>query len=98
MPAAAEVAPAEEEDVDLKMTKYVAPELNARAIASVTTSSAKVRVRFMVMPNGSVGKATAAAGVPRALASVATKAVEQWRFDPIKEAREVEVEVDFKFD
>jgi TonB family protein len=102
-PPAAEPEPAEE--VDLKMVKYVAPELDARAIAAATSATATVRVRFVVMPDGSVGKvSTVPAGgrssgaANRALAAVATRAVSQWRFEPVKEAREVEVDVDFRFD
>jgi len=102
-PPATEPEPAEE--VDLKMVKYVAPELDARAIATATTATATVRVRFMVMPDGSVGKVTAvpssgrtSAAANRALGAVATRAVSQWRFEPVKEAREVEVDVDFRFD
>ncbi len=90
---------AEEEDTTIKMIKYVAPELTQRAISSVNTASAVVRVRFTVMPDGSVSKAAViGANVPRALGQVATKAVDQWRFEPIKEARDVEVGVDFRFE
>ncbi len=103
-----EPAPAAEpepEEVDLKLVKYVAPELDARAMAAVTTPTATVRVRFTVMPNGTVGSVTAlpstnriSAAANRALGAVATRAVAQWRFEPVKEAREVEVNVDFRLD
>ena len=102
-PPAAELEPAEE--VDLKMVKYVAPQLDSRAMAAVTSSTATVRVRFTVMPDGAVGAVTALPGSSRtsaasnrALGVVATRAVSQWRFEPVTEPREVEVDVDFRFD
>ncbi|RVT86420.1 energy transducer TonB [Inhella crocodyli] len=98
-PAPAPAAAAEEEDdPGIKLVKYVAPELNARAMAAMPGNFAKVRVRFTVMPDGSAGKVHAVSNSPRPLAQVAVKAVEQWRFEGVKEPQEVEVEVDFKLD
>lgn len=91
-------APVEEEDTELKLQHYVAPELNPRAVAAISGTKAMVRVRFLVQGDGIVGKATAVGNVPRALAQVATRAVEQWRFEPIKEAREVEVDINFNLE
>jgi TonB family protein len=98
---APESPPASEEEDDdpgIKLVKYVAPELNARAMAAMPGNSAKVRVRFTVMPDGSSAKVTAVSNAPRALAQVATRAVEQWRFEGVKEPQVVEVEVDFRVD
>jgi len=69
-----------------------------RAMAAMPGNFAKVRVRFTVMPDGSAGKVHAVSNSPRPLAQVAVKAVEQWRFEGVKEPQEVEVEVDFKLD
>ncbi len=88
----------EEEDPGIKLVKYVAPELNQRAMAAMTGNTAKVRVRFTVMPDGSAAKVQAVSNAPRPVAQVAVRAVEQWRFEGVKEPQEVEVEVDFKLD
>lgn len=95
-PAPATPAVEEEDDAGIKLVKYVAPELNQRAMQAMTGNTAKVRVRFTVMPDGSAAKVMAVSNAPRALALVATRAVEQWRFEGVKEPQEVEVEVDFK--
>jgi protein TonB len=88
----------EEDDPGIKLVKYVAPELNARAMAAMPSNKAKVRVRFTVMPDGSAAKVQSVSNAPRPLAQVAVRAVEQWRFEGVKEPQEVEVEVEFKLD
>jgi TonB family protein len=100
MPAQpAVVAPAaqpepEPEPVEIKLIHHVQPELpRGNSLRDGT-----VRVRFTVEPDGRVSKAAAADGAQRRLANSATRAIEQWRFAPIPEAQEIEVDIDFRFD
>lgn len=96
---AAAVAPApqpepEPEPVEIKLIHHVQPELPR----GNNLRDGTVRVRFTVEPDGRVSKAAAADGAQRRLANSATRAIEQWRFAPIPEAQEIEVDIDFRFD
>lgn len=105
LPPASEPAPApaptatpqpepEPEPVDIKLIHHVQPEVPP----GNNLRDGTVRVRFTVEPDGRVSKAVAAPGAQRRLASSATRAIEQWRFAPIPEAQEIEVDIDFRFD
>lgn len=94
-PAAPEAEP-DEQEVELKLIDFVAPELTAQLQATLGASSPVVKVLFTVAADGKVETARAAAGVPRRLGQVAERAVLQWRFEPLPAAREVEVEIAFR--
>jgi protein TonB len=97
-PSPAPVEPVPEPDaedlVELKLIEHVQPELPR----GNGLRDGSVRVRFTVMPDGSVQKVTTNSSAQRRLATAATRAVQQWRFEAIQEATEVEVDVDFRFD
>jgi len=108
LPPAAEVAPIaapvaaalaalpepEPEEIELQLVNHVQPEMPR----GHNLRNGSVRVRFTVMPDGSVSKVSANEGAQRRLANSATRAVEQWRFAPVPQAQEVEVDIDFRFD
>jgi TonB family protein len=91
-------APAEDEEqaVEIKLREFVAPELNPSLLATLGASNPRVLMRFTVEPDGRVSEAKAREGTPRRLAQVASRAILQWRFEPIAAAQEVEVELAFK--
>jgi len=93
---AAKPAPEAEELVELALLHHVQPELPARQLAHVRNGS--VMVQFTVQPDGKTDQVFARPGAQLRLAQAAIKAVQQWRFSPIGEAREVMVEVAFNFD
>ncbi|MBB5203193.1 TonB family protein [Inhella inkyongensis] len=86
----------EPEPQPLQLIAHVDPQVPAQFQSQVR--SGQVTVRFVVSPQGQVVKAEAKAGAQRRLAQAAVRAVEQWRFAPLSEAREAEVEIAFKFD
>ncbi len=92
-PVVAEPEP-EPELVELKLVHHVLPELPR----GNNLRDGTVRVRFTVEVDGRVSKATAAEGVARRLAMAAVRAIEQWRFEPVSQSQEVEVDIDFRFD
>jgi TonB family protein len=57
-----------------------------------------VRVKFEIQPNGNVGKQEIVSSSHRGLNSAALSAVGQWKFQPIKKPRQVQVEVGFNVD
>lgn len=84
----------EPEMVEIKLIHHVQPELpRGNSLRDGT-----VRVRFTIEPDGRVSKAVAAEGAQRRLATSATRAIEQWRFAPLPQLQEVEVDIDFRFD
>lgn len=97
-------APATEEDADdeddaaLQLQSFVPPSLTPEVNATLGAGSRNVKVRFTVEADGRVSKAEAAAGVPRRLAKPATDAILQWRFAPLPQARNVDVEIAFRRD
>lgn len=93
---AAKPAPEPEELVELALIHHVQPEVPARQLAHVRNGS--VMVQFTVQPDGKTDQVVARPGAQLRLAQAAIKAVQQWRFSPIDEAREVMVEVAFNFD
>lgn len=94
VPVEPEPEPEAEELVELKLIEHVQPELPR----GNGLRDGSVRVRFTVMPDGSVQKVTTNASAQRRLATAASRAVQQWRFEAIQEATEVEVDIDFRFD
>jgi protein TonB len=106
--AAASVSPAalpapateedDEDDAALQLQSFVPPSLTPEVNATLGAGSRNVKVRFTVEADGRVSKAEAAAGVPRRLAKPATDAILQWRFAPLPQARNVDVEIAFRRD
>ena len=95
--APAEPAPAvEEEEVPLKLIAYVPPEMNAQVLNAMEGRQIAVPVRFTVQPDGRVSEARSTGLAPRRVANAAVRAVQQWRFDPLPAAREIDVELLFK--
>lgn len=95
--APAEPAPAvEEEEVPLKLIAYVPPEMNAQVLNAMEGRQIAVPVRFVVQPDGRVSEARSTGSAPRRVANAAVRAVQQWRFDPLPAAREIDVELLFK--
>ncbi len=95
-PAQAEPVVEEEEEVPLKLIAYVAPAMTQQVQDAIIGSQALVTVRFVVQPDGRVSSAQAVGNANRRLVQAATRAVQQWRFDPIPEVREVDVEIAFR--
>ena len=97
VPAQAEPEPEPEPDeVPLKLVSYVAPEMSRQVVDAIGLRDQVVPVRFTVEANGVVSKAEARPGANRKLGVAAVKAVEQWRFAPLPERRQVDVELMFK--
>lgn len=92
----AQPAPEPEELVELALIEHVEPIVPARLQGIVRSGS--VMVQFTVQPDGKTAKVFARPGGQMRLAQVAVKAVEQWRFAPIPEPRDVMVELAFKLD
>lgn len=86
----------EPDEVPLKLVNYVAPEMNRQVIEAIGNRDQVVPVRFTVEPNGVVSKAEAREGTNRRLGTAASRAVQQWRFAPLPERRQVDVELLFK--
>jgi TonB family protein len=88
--------PEPEELVELALIHHEQPVVPPRQLANARSGS--VMVQFTVQPDGKTHKVFARPGAQLVLARAAIRAVEQWRFEPISEAREVMVEVAFKLD
>ncbi len=88
----------DEDDAALQLQSFVPPSLSPEVNATLGAGSRNVKVRFTVEANGNVSKADAAAGVPRRLTKPATDAILQWRFAPLPQARNVDVEIAFRRD
>jgi protein TonB len=93
--AAAPAAPAvvEAEDGDLRPIRQPQPEIPRELRTSVVTG--RVMLSFTVQTDGSVAEATVVRTTNRRLAKPALDAVSQWRFEPIRTARAVQVEIEF---
>lgn len=98
-PTAPSAAPAPEDDEsELKLIDFVAPELSTQLQATLGTSNPRVKLHFKVGADGRVVSVRAAEGVPRRIGQVAERAVAQWRFEAISAPREAEVEIAFRRD
>lgn len=97
-PAAAPVAPAApvEEEVVVKPIEQPKPEFPEDVMAQL--GSGKVKLRFMVQPDGSVAEAEVLSTSHRRLNRAALDAIAKWRFEPIKVARPAQVELGFSLD
>ena len=69
---------------------------NAQVLNAMEGRQIAVPVRFVVQPDGRVSEARSTGSAPRRVANAAVRAVQQWRFDPLPAAREIDVELLFK--
>lgn len=102
LPAAAQAvepppAAQEEPEEPLKLLARVNPTL-PRQMQQGNFRSGFAQVQFTVAPDGSVQSATVIKASHSRLGTAAVDAVKQWRFAPIKKAREAAVEVAFNND
>jgi TonB family protein len=92
--AAAPAPKPEEPEETLKLIAKVDPVL-PRQLQQGTFRNGIAQVQFTVAPDGSVQQASIIKASHSRLASAALDAVRQWRFAPIRKAREAAVEVAF---
>jgi protein TonB len=97
-PASVATAPAtpavvEAEDMDLRPISQPQPEIPRELRTSVVTG--RVMLSFTVQTDGTVAETTVVRTTNRRLAKPALDAVSQWRFEPIRTARAVQVEIEF---
>lgn len=96
-PATAEAAPAPvEEEAAIKPIAQPKPDFPEDVMAQL--GSGKVKLRFMVQPDGSVAEAEVLSTSHRRLNRAALDAIAKWRFEPIKVARPAQVELGFSLD
>lgn len=98
-PANAAAAAAEEDDDDdvaLVPTAQVAPDFPANIMRQLRKGS--VQVRFDVQADGTVSKTEVVKTTHRRLNDVATAAVTQWRFQPLRKSQSAIVELGFNLD
>jgi TonB family protein len=94
--APAVAAEEEEDDSPLVVTSQTPPSFKPALIQELRKGSA--RVKFEVQTNGSVSKQEIVSSSHRGLNSAALSAIGQWKFQPLKKPRRVEVEVGFNVD
>ncbi len=92
-PAPAHAPAADIDDSPIKLLSKVEPSIPRQLQSSLRTGSAQVR--FTIEPNGTVSDAVAIKATHARLGTAAVDAIKQWRFEPIKRAREVGIEVGF---
>jgi len=91
--------PAEEEvDEPLKLLAKVEPTIPRQLTQGGNFRSGFAQVQFTVAPDGSVQQASVIKASHSRLGTAAVEAVKQWRFAPIRKAREAAIEVAFKGD
>lgn len=97
-PAVVPVTPAApvEEEVVVKPIEQPKPEFPEDVMAQL--GSGKVKLRFMVQPDGSVAEAEVLSTSHRRLNRAALDAIAKWRFKPIKVARPAQVELGFSLE
>lgn|GEM_PF-1309829 len=86
-------AVAEAEDMDLRPISQPQPEIPRELRTSIATG--RVMLSFTVETNGSVTDAAVVRTTNRRLSKPVLEAVSQWRFEPIRTARAVQVEIEF---
>ncbi|KQV60787.1 hypothetical protein ASC95_04985 [Pelomonas sp. Root1217] len=90
--------PAEEEaEEPLKLLAKVEPAI-PRQLQQGNFRSGFAQVQFTVGPDGAVQQASVIKASHSRLGTAAVEAVKQWRFAPVRKAREAAVEVAFKSD
>lgn len=96
---AAEPAPKQEEEVEepLRLLAKVEPTI-PRQLQQGNFRTGFAQVQFTVGPDGSVQQASVIKASHTRLGTAAVEAVKQWRFAPLRKAREAAVEVAFKGD
>jgi TonB family protein len=99
-PALAAASPAlrdaEAEDEPLRALKQVQPEMT-RQIATSGVTQGRVRAKFTVALDGSVTNPEIVNSTNRVLNSSVLTALAQWKYAPIKEPRDAQVEFAFDF-
>lgn len=91
--------PAEEEiEEPLKLLAKVEPAIPRQMQQQGNFRNGFAQVQFTVGPDGSVQQAAVIKASHSRLGTAAVEAVKQWRFAPIRKAREAAVEVAFKSD
>ncbi|MFM2399091.1 MAG: hypothetical protein RL341_1248 [Pseudomonadota bacterium] len=100
-PAVAAAAPAKlepepEPEEPLRALAQAQPELT-RQIINANIEKGRVKVKYKVNPDGSVSDAEIVNTTNRALNSSVLAALKQWKYAPIKQARETQVEFAFDF-
>jgi len=93
--AAAPATPvvAEVENMDLRPIRQPQPVVPRELRSGVATG--RVMLSFTVQTDGSVAETTVVRTTNRRLSKPALDAVSQWRFEPIRTARAVQVEIEF---
>jgi TonB family protein len=94
--AAQALRDAEAEEEPLRPLKQVQPEMT-RQIAASGITQGRVRAKFTVAPDGSVTKPEIVNSSNRALNGSVLAALNQWKYAPIKEPRDAQVEFAFDF-
>jgi len=91
--------PAQEEaEEPLKLLAKVEPAIPRQMQQQSTFRNGFAQVQFTVGPDGAVQQASVIKASHSRLGTAAVEAVKQWRFAPIRKAREAAVEVAFKSD
>lgn len=86
-------APAQDEDEELTILSQPQPDI-PREVRNML-GTAKVAVAFTVQPDGSVQEASVISSTHRRLNRPTLEAVGQWKFAPVRTARNVRVELEF---
>lgn len=96
VPEATAATATETEEIELALLTHVQPELPNNRMGTLRSGS--VWVQFTVEPDGRTNAVVARPGGQLRLAQSAVRAVQQWRFAPVTEARDVAVEIAFMLD
>lgn len=92
-PPASQPEPEAQDDSPIKLISRVEPVIPRQLQPTLRNGFAQVR--FKIEPDGSVSQASTIKASHARLGDSAVEAIKQWRFEPIKTAREVAVEIVF---